>query len=74
MLIEILLIFILILLIVNIWLTIKKSGSNISQFLLDIKNSINLFDNNLGKIDKSIRDDFQRNREETNKTAKENRE
>jgi len=73
-LIEILLTVAILLLILNIWLTIKKSGSDISQLLIDIKNAINLFDNNLGKIDKSIRDDFQRNREETNKTAKENRE
>ncbi len=74
MLIEILLIVAVVLLILNIWLTIKKSGSDISQLLVDIKNAISLFDNNLGKTDKSIRDDFQRNREESNKTAKENRE
>jgi len=73
-LIEILLAIAILLLILNIWLTIKKSGSDITQFLTDIKNAINLFDNNLGKIDKSIQDDFQRSREETNKTAKENRE
>ncbi len=74
MLIEILLAIAILLLVLNIWLTIKKSGSDTLQFLSDIKNAINLFDNNLGKIDKSIRDDFQRNREETNKTARENRE
>jgi DNA recombination protein RmuC len=74
MVIEILLGVVVLLLIVNIWLTYKKSAPNISQSLNDIRNGIKLIDNSLEKIDKSIRDDFQRNREESNKIAKENRE
>ena len=74
MIIEILLGVVIVLLIVNIWLTYKKSGSDISKPLTDIRNGIQLMDSSLEKIDKSIRDDFQRNREEFNKIAKENRE
>ncbi|MCK4558950.1 MAG: DNA recombination protein RmuC [Calditrichia bacterium] len=74
MVIEILLGVLIILLIFNIWLTYNKSATDISQYLNDIRNSIKLIDNSLEKVDKSIRDDFQRNREESNKIAKENRE
>ncbi len=74
MVIEILLGIVIVLLIVNIWLSYKKSVPDISQHLTDIRNSIKLIDNSLEKVDKSIRDDFQRNREESNKIAKENRE
>jgi DNA recombination protein RmuC len=73
MLIEILLGAVIVLLIVNIWLSYKKSAPDISQYLSDIRNGINLIDKSLEKVDKSIRDDFQRNREESNKIAKENR-
>jgi DNA recombination protein RmuC len=72
--IEILLSFLIILLLINIWLTVKKSSDHLTEPLNQIKNSIHLFDNNLNRIDGSIRDDFQRNREESGKTAKENRE
>jgi DNA recombination protein RmuC len=74
MIIEILFGVVVLLLIVNIWLTYKRSGSDISKQLTDIRNGVQLMDNSLEKIDKSIRDDFQRNREESNKIAKENRE
>jgi DNA recombination protein RmuC len=59
---------------INIWLNYKRSGSDLTKNLTDIQNGIQLMDNSLEKIDKSIRDDFQRNREESNKIAKENRE
>jgi DNA recombination protein RmuC len=74
MIIEILFGVVVLLLIVNIWITYKRSGSDISKQLTDIRNGIQLMDNSLEKIDKSIRDDFQRNRQESNKIAKENRE
>ena len=74
MIIEILIGIVAILLCVNIWMIYKKSGSDISKPLADIRNGIQLLDKSLDKIDKSIQDDFQRNREESNKIAKENRE
>jgi len=74
MIIEILLGVIVLLLIINIWLTYKRSGTELSERLAEIRNGIQLMENSLEKIDKSIRDDFQRNREESNKIAKENRE
>jgi len=74
MIIEILLGIVIVFLLINIWLNYKKSAPDISQYLNDIRNGINLIDKNLEKVDKSIRDDFQRNREESNKIAKENRE
>ena len=49
-------------------------GAGHSEGLLqDIKSAIGIFDNSLSRVDKSIKDDFQRNREESNKIAKENR-
>jgi DNA recombination protein RmuC len=72
--IEILLAVVIVLILINIWLTFKKSGQNLSQFLTDISKAINVFDKSLEKVDKSIGDDFQRNREESGKIAKENRE
>jgi DNA recombination protein RmuC len=71
---EILLAVVIVLILINIWLTFKKSGQNLSQFLTDISKAINVFDKSLEKVDKSIGDDFQRNREESGKIAKENRE
>ncbi|TFG99655.1 MAG: DNA recombination protein RmuC, partial [Calditrichales bacterium] len=73
-LIEILLTVIIILLLITIGLLLRKSSRDYSDHFEAIKNAINLFDNNLGKVDQSIRSDFQRNREESNKIAKENRE
>lgn len=72
--IEILLYVLIFLVLINIFLMFRKSGSDISTSLNDIRNAITFFDNSLEKVDKSIRDDFQRNREESNKIAKENRE
>jgi DNA recombination protein RmuC len=72
--IEILLIIIAVLLLTNIYLILKTVGKDSSKPLHEIKDAINVFDNSLGKVDKSIKDDFQRNREESNKIAKENRE
>jgi len=74
MIVGILLGIVVILLMINIWLSYKKSSPDVSQYLNDIRNGIKLIDTNLEKVDKSIRDDFQRNREESNKIAKENRE
>ena len=74
MIVEILLGAVIVLLFVNIWLSYKKSSQDTSQYLNDIRNGIKFIDTNLEKVDKSIRDDFQRNREESNKIAKENRE
>ena len=71
MVIEILLGAIIVLLMINLWITHKKS--DISKHFAEIRNNIILLDKSLEKIDKSIRDDFQRNREESNKIAKENR-
>jgi DNA recombination protein RmuC len=74
MIIEILLGAIALLLLINLWLTYKRSGSELAKHLTEIRDGIQLMENSLEKIDKSIRDDFQRNREESNKIAKENRE
>jgi DNA recombination protein RmuC len=74
MIIEILLGAIVLLLLINLWLTYKRSGSELDKHLTEIRDGIQLMENSLEKIDKSIRDDFQRNREESNKIAKENRE
>ena len=71
--IEILLIVIATSLLVIIWLLFNRTKLINNKSLQEIKNSIGLFDNSLEKIDRSIKDDFQRNREESNKTAKENR-
>ncbi len=48
----------------------SQRNRNISH----IQNSLSVLDHSLNKVDQSIRDDFQRNREESNKIAKENRE
>ena len=71
--IEILLGIIILLLIANLWLTLRNSARKNKTVLTDIKNSIGIFDNSLSRVDKSIKDDFQRNREESNRIAKENR-
>lgn len=72
--IEILLAIIILLILFNIWITFRQNRTSVSKDLENISKGINLFDNSLAKIDKSIRDDFQRNREESNKISKENRE
>ena len=71
--IEILLAVIIVLLLIVIFLLLRKTGTADSRHLEAIKNAITILDNNLDKVDKSVRDDFQRNREESAKIAKENR-
>ena len=44
------------------------------QNLEHIHNSLSVLDHSLNKVDQSVRDDFQRNREESGRIAKENRE
>ena len=72
--IEILVAVLIILVVINIIFTIQKNRTTLSKELAEIGKSISLFENSLFKIEKSISDDFQRNREESNRIAKENRE
>ena len=72
--IEIFLIIVTILLLINLVLTWKYSTKQSTSAFQAIKKSLDLFENNMAMTDKSIRDDFQRNREEFNKIARENRE
>jgi DNA recombination protein RmuC len=64
----------LILLVVNLWLSYRQIRTGNTGFIEDLKKNISLFDNNLNKIGQSIQDDFQRNRTESNTVARENRE
>jgi len=70
----ILLVILVVLLIVNVWFSYRNSRINSTGFIEDLKKMISVFDNNLQRIDQSIRTDFQRNREETHTIARENRE
>jgi DNA recombination protein RmuC len=72
--IEILLSVILVILLINLWLLFQKVRTDNPRQMEQIKSAIDKFDGDLDKMDKSIQDDFQRNREESNKIAKENRE
>ena len=72
---EALLIIIAVLVVLNILIHFwKKPGSTENNRLQEIEHSILKFDNALEKSEKSIRDEFQRNRHDTNQIAKENRE
>ena len=73
--IEGLLIGLIILMIINIALHFRKKSDDSEQNdkLKDIKNEIIKFDYTLGKNEKSIKDEFQRNRQESSQTAKDNR-
>lgn len=73
--IEILLVVLLVLAIVNIiiWQS-AKSKMNIKPQLKEIETLMVKFDSTLERTEKSIRDEFQRNRTETNEIAKVNRE
>ncbi len=71
---DILLIVIAIFLFLNLTITFLHYRSRSTGDLGEIKKSIQLFEVSLAKTDQSIRDDFQRNREESNKIARENRE
>jgi len=70
---DIYLIVIIALLITNLILIIRISSRNSQTSFQNMQNSLNTLDNNLTKTDKSIQDDFQRNREEINKITRENR-
>ncbi len=72
--IEILLIVLIVLVIISIILGLVKSNSNnISPQLKEIETTILKFGNTLEMTEKSIRDEFQRNRKETNEISKTNR-
>jgi len=73
----ILLIILIILLAVNLIFTFIKKVKldfDIEGNFNDTKNSLSKFDTSLEKTDKSMKDEFQRNRTETNETSKTNRE
>ena len=70
---DIYLIVIIALLILILILIIRNSTQDSQLSFHKIHDSLNILENNLTKTDKSIRDDFQRNREEINKIARENR-
>jgi len=73
--IEILLITLTILAIVNIVIGLKKKVSfDIKPQLKEVEESILKFDTTLERTEKLIKDEFQRNRIETNETSKTNRE
>lgn len=72
---ETILIIILILLVVNILIIfLKKPKIDITNQLEEITDLMKKFDNVLGRTEESIKDEFQRNRTETNDIAKDNRE
>jgi len=70
---EIIIIIVAVLLLVNIFFTLWSGKGQYSRSNQDLQKSMALLDSNLNKIEKSLREDFQRNREEANKIAKENR-
>lgn len=73
--IEILLITLIILALVNIVIGLKKKVIlDIKPQLKDVEESILKFDTTLERTEKSIKDEFQRNRSETNDISKTNRE
>ncbi len=73
--IEALLITLIILAIINIIIGLKKKVSlDIKPQLKEIETSILKFDTSLDRTEKSIRDEFQRNRKETNEISQTNRE
>lgn len=73
--IEGLLIGLIVLTIINIALHFRKKSDDNGQTdkLKDIENALIKFDSAFEKNEKSIKDEFQRNRQESNQTAKENR-
>ncbi len=73
--IEGLLLGLIVLAIINFTLQFRKKPENSgqSQKLKDIENAVIKFDSALEKNEKSIKDEFQRNRQESNQIAKENR-
>jgi DNA recombination protein RmuC len=72
---EILLAVLIILVIANIVITIrKKTEIDIKPQLKDVEESILKFQTSLERMETSIKDEFQRNRTETNENSKQNRE
>jgi DNA recombination protein RmuC len=72
---ETLLIILIALVLVNIVIgLVKKTRIDIKPQLKDIENSMVKFDLTLERTEKSIKDEFQRNRTETNEISKSNRE
>jgi len=72
---ETLLIILIALVLVNIVIgLVKKTSIDIKPQLKDIENSMVKFDLTLERTEKSIKDEFQRNRTETNEISKSNRE
>jgi len=64
-----------ILAVINLILVIKKEVSiEIKPQLKELEDSVVEFKTTIGNIDKSLKDEFQRNRDETNKISKEGRE
>ncbi len=73
--IEVLLFAVAILVIINILITLlKKSGQELSPAVKNLETAVMKFDTVLTRIEASIKDDFQRNREETSENLKDNRE
>ncbi len=71
---EIMLIVLILLVIINIIIVLKKKVSvDIKPQLKDVEVSIMKFDTTLEQTEKSIKDEFQRNRTETNDISKTNR-
>ena len=69
-----LLLILIILIIINIIISVtKKANINIKPQLKDAETSIIKFDATLERTEKSIKDEFQRNRTETNEVSKTNR-
>ncbi len=72
--IELLLITLILLAIANIVISLRKKASlDIKPQLKEVEESILKFDTTLERTEKSIKDEFQRNRTETNATSKANR-
>lgn len=72
---TILLIILIILTIINIIISVfkKKTPIDIKPQLKELETSIIRFDTTLDRTEKSVKDEFQRNRTETNETSKNNR-
>ncbi|NPA35221.1 MAG: DNA recombination protein RmuC [Chlorobi bacterium] len=71
---EILLIFLIVLVVVNIVITLrKKTEVDIKPQLKDVEDSILRFQTSLDRMEDLIKDEFQRNRKETNENSKQNR-
>jgi DNA recombination protein RmuC len=71
---DTLLIILALLALVSVFLAIRILGRVNNPFRMDfLKESLAIFGNNLDKVNNSLKDEFQRNREESSKVAKDNR-